>query len=180
MIDRNKHWPIRHFGGHWTIGHWPGLAVIAPEITTGNLRHSPAYILREHLVDESVLGDITGVTFWPSYVAHLPEVEGNIVALNDTTPIVHDRVYEGMYFTHYGVQVILKSDDYETGLEKMEEIVSTCESLHDVEVIIDSSITYIVRICAFTTGIVYLGYERGTGRRCVFSLNLLITVVRIL
>ena len=70
--------------------------------------------------------------------------------------------------------------DYETGLEKMEEIVSTCESLQDVEVVIDSSITYIVRICAFTSGVIYLGYEWRTGRRCVFSLNLLITVVRIL
>jgi hypothetical protein len=131
-------------------------------------------------MDEDVIGDVSPTDPWPSYVAHLPEVEGNLVTVLDTVPVVHYRVYEGMYATHYGVQIILKSEEYETGLSKMEEIFALCESLEDVTVNIDGSYTYIIRTCAFASGIVYLGYEWRTGRRCVFSLNLLTTIDRII
>jgi len=180
MIDRNKHWPVRHWGGHWAIGHWPRLvAVVQPTIST-DLRHSPAYILREHLVGAGVIGDISDVDFWPAYVCRLPAVEGNVVSIYDTTPVVHYRVHEDVYALHWGVQVILKSEDYETGLLKMEDVANECEGLEDASVSVSSALLYIIRTCAFTTGIIYVGLERRTGRRHIFSLNMLAVIDRII
>ena len=173
MIDRNKHWSLRYFVGHWPIGHWPLLVSIPPSVGLG---HTASYILREHLTGLGLVGDIYASVFWPCYISYLPDVDGNVISIYDTTPIVHNRVYDGMYELHYGIQIIMKSETFDDGLLKMRDIFAACENINNTIIAMNSSTSYIIGTCAFTSGVIYLGREWMTGRRSMFTLNLLCTI----
>jgi hypothetical protein len=176
------HFPVNSFASYtFPTYHFPIRQVpVVPTEVVIDLYHTPAFILKDYLTGLGIVGDVYAQVFWPCYVSYMPDVDGNIVSIYDTTPVVHHRVYDGMYNIHYGIQIIIKSEDVTEGAAKMEQIFNTCEKINKSIVAIDSSTTYIIGTCAFSSGIIYLGREWGTGRRSVFSLNLLCTIGMVL
>jgi len=143
--------------------------------------HSPAYIIAQHLIDEGLLTDPTGSGDWPGFVGALPDgedVDHDAVGCMDTSPIKDGRIMGGESMLHYGVQLLVRADAYNTGYAKAQALMSELESLDDNDVIIGSD-TYEINNASTTTGVVVLGQEEGTKRREMFSVNFLITITEV-
>ncbi len=77
---------------------------------------------------------------------------------------------------HYGVQLLLRASDYNTGYAKADAIATLLAAVDDDDVAVDSNNTYTVVSITQTTGVVVMGQEEGTKRREMFSVNFLATL----
>jgi hypothetical protein len=137
MIDRNKHWPVRHFGGHWPIGHWP-LAAIIEYIRSLILLNSPAAIIRRFLVNQSRGTMPSSGSEWPIFVSHLPDGEGldNAICVYDTSPYQHGELSDGQSVEHKGIRLQIRARDYEAGRSKIRDLVTAMNSIQNELVIL--------------------------------------------
>lgn len=133
MIDRNKHFPVRHFGGHWPIGHWPRLEAVIHYVRSLLLMNSPASIVRGWLVNQ-LLGSLpsTGAE-WPIFVSHLPDGEGldDAICVYDTGPVLHGETPDGKSVEHHQVLVTVRSNFYTRGRDKITGLISALDQLKD-------------------------------------------------
>lgn len=144
MIDRNKHFSVRHFGGHWSIGHWPRLEAIARYIRSLVLLNSPASIIRQLLIDNGIQ--------WPVYISHLPNVEEDAICVYDTGDYVDDYM-----ISHKGISFVLRAKSYLVGISKFAEILSLLNSLHNQQLTVTSNIYEISN--ATLLDVEFLGYD---------------------
>lgn len=100
------------------------------------MKYSPAEILRQHLIDEGSIHDPEETTSagsqWPGYVASLPEEAGvpdDAVAVYDTTPVLEGRLMSGVQISHPGIQIRVRSLDYNAAFQKVQAI---CDHLATV------------------------------------------------
>jgi hypothetical protein len=141
--------------------------------------HSPAYILAQYLIGE---GDLTGPSesgSWLTYVGTLPDgddVQDGAVAVIDTAPVKDGRIMGGEPLFHYGVQILLRSFDYNTGYSKAISLAAVLAAVDDVEVEVESDSTYALANVTQFSGVIPLGQEPGTKRRWLFSTNFLATI----
>jgi len=133
MIDRNKHFPVRHFGGHWAIGHWPRLEAVVRYIRNLILLNSPASIVRAWLV-EQLLGSMPSAgTAWPIFVSHLPDGDGlgNAVCVYDSGMNGHGELPDGQAVQHYRIQLRIRSEQSAVGRTKLGQLLNALSSLRD-------------------------------------------------
>lgn len=147
------------------------------------MNHSPAYIVQQYLIDEGIAIDpsVDADANWAAFVGVLPDgdkVDHDCMGVFDTSPLRDGRVMSGDTLYHYGVQVLLRSSDYNAGYAKADAIQTALEAVSRDNITIDST-TYRLDNINPTTGIVTLGQEEGTKRRTVFSLNFLVTLTEV-
>jgi len=142
------------------------------------MNHSPAYIISRYLIDQGLVVAPSDSGSWPIFVGCLPdgpETPSNAVGCMDTAPSRDGRIMGGSPFFHYGVQLLLRATDYNTGYSKIASLVSSLDQADSVEVAVDSE-GYTIENASQTTGIIPLGQEEGTKRRYLFSANFLVTI----
>lgn len=142
------------------------------------MNHSPAYILAQHLIAESLLSDPSGSGTWPGFVASLPDgdsVDDDAAALVDTAPVKDGRIMGGDPLFHHGCQIVLRSSEFNAGYSKIDALAAAFADVDDTEVTIESGVTYTVASVTQISGILSLGMEPGTKRRWLFSANFLAT-----
>lgn len=133
MIDRNKHFPVRHFGGHWSIGHWPRLEAVIRYIRSLILLNSPASIVRAYLVSEGLGSYPSSGAEWPIFVSHLPDGTGldNAICVYDTSPYQHGELSDGQSVEHKGVMLRVRAENYSTARGKLKGLYDTLEHTQD-------------------------------------------------
>ena len=144
--------------------------------------YTPAYIIRQYLIEEALLILPGSSGTWPAYVSALPDGDGvadEAVGCMDTSPIKDGRkMSDGENLFHFGVQLLLRSTAYNTGWAKMETLLNALETVKRNTVTI-SGTDYRLDNITLATGIVDLGQEEGSKRRELFSLNFLVTLKEI-
>ena len=135
---------------------------------------SPAVIIREHLSLEDLLDKPSDDAVWPCYLSFMPDdgvgVEDDCVALYDTSAVLDGRLMIGPYVQHYGLQLRVRSKDYQEGWAKINEISSNMDEIANQEVDYGGE-QYLINSVSRMTAPVALGTEQETSRRFLFTTN---------
>jgi len=118
---------------------------------------------------------------WPLYISSMPDgdaVETNCGAIYDTAGVLDGKISDGEVIQHPGIQISIRSDNYETGYAKIEAIALALDDTF-LDTITIGGDTYSLRNISRTTPVIPLGSERGYKRRFVFVVNFLVTLNKI-
>ncbi len=149
-------------------------------VGTQKLQASPASIIAAYLIENEIgaMTDPSDRSNWPLYISHLPDgenVKTNAGAIYDTTGIQDLRSMTGEGYQHPGIQIRIRSRNYETGYAKIENIANALDVVAWGIITIDS-LEYRIQNVSRTSPIVSLGVETGTVRRFHFTINFLLTI----
>ncbi len=143
------------------------------------LERSVISILAAYIINNlSLMTDPSDDTDWPLHISHLPDIKINCGAIYDTAGILDAKLESGEVVEHPGIQLSIRSDDYETGFAKIEEITLALDDVNWDTIVIGGT-TYLLQNISRTSPIVPLGSERGFQRRFVFTVNFLVTLRKI-
>jgi len=164
----NYSWPANFWPEHF----WPETsdAVFG---YTDVLAASPCCIVGGYLIAETIVSLPSLEDSWPIYKSGLPDVADDSCTIFDTTPIVDARVSNTFPNIHYGLQIILRASDYETGKAKIKAIMALLETVRNEVITLGVDLEIYKIICLSNmSGIISLGQELGTTkRRYLFTLN---------
>lgn len=142
-----------------------------------NPTDSPSLILQTYLIAQGLFV-APNVGAWPLFISHLPDgedVDDNAGGIFDDAPFLDGRVMQGENTQHYGLQVKIRSIDYETGWLKGKAILDDFESIAKETIVVGSN-TYTLWSISAKSGVVFMGTEQGTKRRYMFETNWSITI----
>jgi hypothetical protein len=125
------------------------------------LFHTPANIMQSHLVGAGVVSDPMTADTWPMFLDHLPDGYGldDACAVCDTTPIHEGRIQRtGEVCQHFGIQLSVRANDYETAWAKDQQIRLLVDAIHNADVTLDSSEVYRI-VNAMKSSAVFLGVD---------------------
>lgn len=146
---------------------------------TDTLAESPASVLATYIISLGEMTTPSDDSSWPLYISHLPETDINddAGAVYDTTPLKDGRLMSGPIVQHYGVQITIRSQSYNDGWDKINDISSQLDNVVQETVTRDSTDYLIENISR--GGINPLGIENGTTRRYLFTENYILTMRQI-
>ena len=146
---------------------------------TPKLAVSPASILAYYIINGlAKMSDPSDGSAFPLWISHMQDKPSNAGAIYDTSGIIEQRQMNGLVPTHQGIQIRIRTINYETGYAKIESIASALDEVFDQTVEIDPE-EYVIQNISKTTPIVPLGLEGGTKRRFLFTANFLLTIRKI-
>ncbi len=155
------------------------LLVLDPPWSSEGISHSPAYIISQYLIGQDKLTDPTeSEGDWPVYVGALPDgsnVADDAAGSMDTPSIKDGRQMGEEPLFHYGVQLLLRSREFNPGYAKAADLAVALAAIDQTGVIIGDK-TYLIFSVTQTTAVVGLGQEEGTKRREMFSVNFLVSL----
>jgi hypothetical protein len=152
---------------------------VPPDTDEGyRLNASPATILREYITFITLLQTPSGSSVWPCYIGSMPDgdfIEDDCACAYDTSGWLDGRIMDGPSIEHFGVQLMIRSREYQDGWDKADSICSALSAVlnYPIDYGDDSFVIYNV---SRTTPIVSLGNERETKRRFLFTINFLTTI----
>jgi len=161
-----------------------GTARILPPVAgEDGLSDSPASILAQYLIETAVeFSEPQSGLAWPLFISSMPDSEklkGDIGSIRDTAGVLDGRIMNsGKTVEHFGIQISLRSLDYQTGWKKGTDIIEFFEQIWNESVIVGSS-TYTIFNITKTTPLTHIGVEPGTKRRDVFTINFITTIKEI-
>jgi hypothetical protein len=136
-----------------------------------------ALVIRQLLLDLAICQDDSQAD-WFVTITYLPDnaqVRDNIVAVTDTEGNKDGRIMAtGETIIHPGCQIRVRSTDYMTGQQKIKQIQTAFDKVHNYVTEIEGVIAHIQTISQ-QGGIMPMGMD-STGRRYHFSLNYIATV----
>ena len=137
--------------------------------------HSPARVIGQFLSDSGVA--VIGASDWGLFVSWMPDSPDNVVVVNDTAGVIQGRIqFTGEHHEFHGIQVRVRSKDYENGYSKMRDIVRVLEQQVRNTIVWVDGLQYILVSFTRTSGILFTGVEAGTTRRRHFSVNGLVAI----
>lgn len=159
----------------------------------GRLYHSPARVLQQFLVDVGLASDprdgVTvggGVTYgdWPVFRGREPDRPDNLLKLSDTSPRSDgDTQVDGERQEHEGVQVFVRSADYDTGWLKLNDVClelnAVARQFTSVELFGElgtAGAVYQITACTKVSGPGPTGPDTPQGKRLTFTANYLVSV----
>lgn len=149
---------------------------------TDYLLDTPASVIATWITGVGLMTAPSAGDSWPLYVSSLPDgnnVEDNAGVIYNTTPLKDARdMKTGEVTQHYGIQIVIRALDEETGWDKCNTIAGNLDALHNQLVSKDSN-TYKIHNVSRSGGIGSLGFETGTKKRRLFSMNFLISLSKI-
>jgi hypothetical protein len=134
---------------------------------------SAASVVRQALIDagQSSLPFHGGA--WPAFVGSTWDLNLNLVALYDTTPIKDGRISRtGEVIEHKGVQLLISTLDYEDGWVKFRDVMQAINEMRNLEVTVDGTTFTIVN--AKKESAAHIGVDER--RRQLFSANYIVTI----
>ena len=149
-------------------------------VGTSKLQASPASIMAAYIIENEIgsMTDPSDASDWPLYISHMPDgsnVKTNCGAIYDTTGVNDLRSMTGESYPHPGIQLRIRSNNYETGYTKIEDIANALDEVLQGSVDI-GDLEYEIQNVSRTSPIVSLGIEPGTRRRFSFTINFLCTL----
>ena len=143
------------------------------------MNYSPAYVIAEYLISQGELSNALESGDWKVYIGSLPDgadVDHDAVASIDTTNVKDGREMGSLPLFHYGVQLLVRSSAYMTGYVKAQDLADALGAIQNATVTVDSSYSYEIANVTDTSGVISIGFEEGTKRRNLFSVNFLVTI----
>lgn len=141
------------------------------------MTHSPARVIAAWLVAHVHAYDPPAAQ-WGCYVSSLPDGGHNALCVYDTVGILQGRIQRtGETIETPGIQVRVRSQDYETGRAKADALCAAFDELFRHEVEVDDT-DYLIQAVTRTTPVICLGPEEGNKRER-FTINFLVTITEL-
>jgi len=148
----------------------------------GLLEVSPAVLLKEYITVITLLQTPSGSAVWPCYIGSMPDgvhIEDDCACVYDTSGMMDGRLQDnGLVIQHYGVQLKIRSKDYQDGWAKIDLIAGSLDAVSNYDISVSGD-DYRIHNVSRTTPIVPLGTEEGMKRRWLFTANFLVTISQI-
>lgn len=147
---------------------------------SGYLEHPPCRIVRQLLLDLGLVTEPILYADWPVFVTEEPQGPDNVVTLYDTPGIMQGRFQvDGEVQEEYGIQIRVRSQDYETGYTKAKTLANALdEDVLRESVTVDNT-EYLVHAASRTSGgILALGRDEANAHRRLFTINYLFAVTQ--
>lgn len=140
----------------------------------------PSAVIREYIADTlSLMTNPSDGLSWPMYIAVLPESDNSEIdagAVFDTPGVGDGRISRtGEFIKHDGIQIMVRSNVYETGYNKIENIAKGIDEA-SYETVLRNDNEYTLLSATRTSPSLYLGHEAGTSRYHLFSVNFIVTI----
>jgi hypothetical protein len=134
--------------------------------------------LQSYLVDTIAILNTHSSDTWPAFVGVLPDdfpnkVPINAVGIFDTAGRKDARVMQGSLISKRGIQITIRSSEYETGWAKSEALGVAIDAILDA-VVTDSVGSYLIENASRTGSVNSLGI--GEKRENLFTINLMLTL----
>lgn len=144
---------------------------------TPNL-YSPAYVLRQLLVDLGLASDPPS-SVWPAFATSEPPTPDNCITTYDTAGQIHGRIQvDGSYEEYFGVQIRVRGAVDGEAYSKAGAIARALDTgVYDRHVTISPAI-YLVHSISRSTAPISLGYDAPTSRRRLYTLNTLVCLTQ--
>jgi len=143
--------------------------------------HSPAQIVAAFLIGEALCSAVVDGTAWPVFVGHMPDGEGGVDELATVydTGGIHDGDNQetGEAYEHPGLQIKIRSKDYQAAYGKIVATVAALNAVHNKSITVDGT-AYLIAAISQTSTIAGMGLEPGT-RRFLFSGNFILAVTQV-
>ena len=139
---------------------------------------SPAEILKTFLIDEMspVVTDPTLNQAWPIYISEMPDQPDECVTVYDTPGTTDGMIHRtGAEVVHPGLQFKIRSVKYTDGWAKAYALVKAL-TITDPNFVMIGGNAYTILCLKMTSSILPIGYEQGTKRRELFTVNYLVTI----
>ena len=156
---------------------------VPPDTEDGyRLNASPAVLLREYTTLITLLQTPSGAAEWPCFISSMPDgdlIEDDACCFYDTAGWKDGRVMNGPTIEHFGVQLRVRSKEYQDGWDKADSICSAFDSVlnYPLDYGDDSFILYNI---SRASAIFSLGTEAGTKRRFLVTANFLATIKQVI
>jgi hypothetical protein len=140
-----------------------------------SLTHEPSKVLKQYMLQEGLFvapyaGD------WPMWNSHLPEEVDDAAVVYDNPPQLDGRLMgDGEVLQHMGVNILLRNVDYSVGWLKLAAVMVVLSQVVNESVVVEST-TYLLKSVTNVSGVIALGQEKGTKRRNLFEMNLLLSL----
>ncbi len=144
---------------------------------------SPASVIAEYII--TTLELMTRPTLnndWPLYTSLLPDgknVKTNAGVIYDIAGVSDSRQMNGLIPEHPGIQLRIRSRDYETGFAKIEAMASALDDLVTVATVIVGDETYEIYNVSRQINIIPSDEVKGTTRRYLFTLDFIVTIKKL-
>lgn len=139
---------------------------------------SPANIIQQLLKDLQLCDDPEdSAPQWPGYISFLPDEEDTAICVYDTRGTDDGRLMTGEQIEHPGVQIRIRTQDYNTGWRKAFDIIEQLDGVNRLTVALSSEEAYLLSNVSRTGGIMPMGIDpEDVRRRHNFSINAILTV----
>jgi len=148
-----------------------------PPVVSDYTGESPASIIAQYIVATlNYMSNPDDATDWPLFVSHLPFDIISCGCIYDTAGVQDGRISSsGEVIEHPGIQLTIRSKEYEMGREKAEQVALALDAVFNEIVSIDD-IDYTVQNIKRMSDVISLGIEPGTQRNHLFTVNFLVTI----
>jgi len=150
-------------------------------VKSETLLKSPAALIAKWLKDNSLANEYNNGT-WPVFISITPDsksIPHNCITVYDTSPAKDARSMTGTLDGRFGIQIKVRSIDYETGYKKAEDVGAEIDTILQAGIELDDE-EYVIYNASRSTPVTYIGLEQGTKRRYFFVVNFLVKIKRVL
>ena len=95
--------------------------------------------------------------------------------MGDSEGFMDGRLMTGEVIDHPGIQIRVRSRNYQTGFQKISKVAKNLSELSNFPVVMPSGLSYTIHNVSRVSSILPMGIEPGT-RLFLFSVNFLVTV----
>jgi hypothetical protein len=146
---------------------------------SGALTHSPATIIRQWMVNQTLATLPSAAGSWPASTALLMDTPDNVIQIRDTTGNQFGRsMIDGEINELPGVQVIVRASKFDAGYTKADSIKEGMDKNAQLYSLTISSTTYTIYAITRKGSIIYVGTEPTPTKRHLFSINAIFSVVK--
>jgi len=140
---------------------------------------SPAVLIASLLVQVGNLMSLpSSKEEWPMYVAHLPDLKANSGVIYDTAGLLDGRLMKtGEVIEHYGLEIHIRSNKYDTGFSKINELANALDLVHNITVDVDSDLGFQIVSVNKMTPATYAGLDEE--RRFNFTTNYCASIIEV-
>ena len=142
-----------------------------------NLTHPPSKVLIFYLQEEELVQFDSVTQEWFGTFGGMSTEADQAVSITDTTPMNDGSIMAtGEYILHPGINVRIRSKDYDVGYNRAKAIQDKLATIKNVEVVMDEATNEKVKIKSFglVGGVSYVGREEQEERH-YFTLNGVLT-----
>lgn len=140
------------------------------------------FVIRDNTAADVIASLLDQLDETDVYVENEPDAPDAVITTYDTSPVIQGRnMTDGEVWEYFGVQVRVRAAKKATAGATARRIATLMSAVRDATVNVPDPVgtatnQYLVKCVQRTSGPLSIGRESPTSQRCLYTLNLLVTL----